>query len=265
MQKISYFALLLIALCSCTKPEVALVPKAQVVAHNGDLFKLDAGLHIEADNELVSTAAYLKPLVEHWNASISVKGNRVIPIALELGDVADGNPEAYSLSVNKTRITIKGNTPAGCFHGIQSLKQLITLENGQLMVQQAEIVDYPNFAWRSYMLDEARHFYGKEFVMRLLDELSALKINKFHWHLTDDAGWRIEIKQYPKLTEVGAFRKNTEAETWGSGKLTGIPHGGFYTQDDIKEVIAYAAERHIQVIPEIEMPGHASAAIAAYP
>jgi hexosaminidase len=115
------------------------------------------------------------------------------------------------------------------------------------------------------MLDEGRHFKGKEVVKQLLDEMARLKMNVFHWHLTEDQGWRIEIKKYPMLTEVGSYRDSTEINHFGSNEYDGKPHQGFYTQDDIKEIVTYAADRHIMVVPEIEMPGHASAAIAAYP
>lgn len=114
------------------------------------------------------------------------------------------------------------------------------------------------------MLDEARYFHGEKFVKQMLDQMALLKMNTFHWHLIDDAGWRIEIKKYPLLTEVGAFRTDSEIGTWKSGKTSGQPHGGFYTQDQIKDIVAYAAERNITIVPEFEMPGHSSAAIAAY-
>lgn len=115
------------------------------------------------------------------------------------------------------------------------------------------------------MLDEGRNFKGKAVVKQLMDEMARLKMNTFHWHLTDDQGWRIEIKKYPKLTEIGAFRDSTQIGGFNSTKYDPNPHGGFYTQDDIREIVAYATARHINIIPEIEIPGHASASIAAYP
>lgn len=114
------------------------------------------------------------------------------------------------------------------------------------------------------MLDESRYFHGEAFVKQMLDQMALMKMNTFHWHLIDDAGWRVEIKKYPLLTEVGAYRKDSEIGTWKSGKTSGEPHGGFYTQEQIKNIVAYAAERHINIVPEFEMPGHSSAAIAAY-
>ncbi len=127
------------------------------------------------------------------------------------------------------------------------------------------ITDYPRFAWRAFMLDEARHFYGADAVKRIIDTMALLKMNILHWHLTDHGGWRIEIKKYPKLTSVGGKRRDTEIGTWRSGKYAGKPHEGHYTQDQIRDIVAYAADRGITIIPEIDVPGHAAAACASYP
>ncbi len=267
MRLIVLFILLVVFSSTQVQAEISLVPKPQHLVEKGAVLTLDAGLRLKNNPKLLPTANYLNALIVEWNGLVQSKKGKggALPVVLKLGKVADGNPEAYSLSVSKSKIVIKGNSQAGCFYGVQTLKQLIKADQGQLTIPQVEIVDYPNLAWRSYMLDESRHFFGKEFVKKLLDELAALKINTFHWHLTDDAGWRIEIKKYPKLTEVGAFRNDTQVGGFKSDKLAGVPHGGFYTQEEIKEIIDYAAARHIQIIPEIEMPGHASAAIASYP
>ena len=137
------------------------------------------------------------------------------------------------------------------------------------MIQELEIIDKPQFKWRAYMLDEGRYFQGKEVVKTILNEMAHLKMNVFHWHLTDDAGWRIEIKKYPLLTQIGSKRDSTQinyqGKKWGSEVFDGVPHEGFYTQDDIKEIVAYAENLNITIVPEIAMPGHASAAIASYP
>jgi len=184
----------------------------------------------------------------------------------------DLGKEGYTLQVTPKGVIIKAPNPAGVFYGIQSLVQLLPTEIVASGKQQTKwsipcvkITDKPRFAWRSFMLDEARHFKGEKEVKKLLDQMSALKMNVFHWHLTDDQGWRIEIKKYPKLTTVGSKRKDTETGTWGSGTTSGEPHSGFYTQEQIKDIVAYAKARHITIIPEIGMPGHACAAIAAYP
>lgn len=168
--------------------------------------------------------------------------------------------EGYRLLAKKKTITISANSDKGYFYAIQTLLQMVHGTS----VAAAEIEDIPAFGWRAYMLDEARYFHGETFVKQILDEMARLKMNTFHWHLTDDAGWRIEIKKYPKLTEIGSVRKDTEIGTWKSGKTAGEPHSGFYTQEQIKDIVAYAAQRNITVVPEFEMPGHASSAIAAY-
>lgn len=191
-------------------------------------------------------------------------GSGDIVLALD-ESLAEAGKEAYTLKTDAGRIVITGSDAAGVFYGIQTLRQIIQTKGSQLEIQKATITDYPRFAWRAFMLDEGRHFKGAEVVKQLLDQMASLKMNVFHWHLTEDQGWRIEIKKYPKLTEVGAFRDSTEIDHFGSERYDGKPHGGFYTQEQIKEIVKYAADRHIMIVPEIEMPGHASAAIAAYP
>jgi len=185
------------------------------------------------------------------------------------------NDEGYKLSVQKDLIVLEAKTPQGIFYGMQTLRQLLPfqierpyLSNVAWTVPCVEIEDAPRFAYRGLMLDVCRHFMPKEFVFKFIDMLAYHKMNTFHWHLTDDQGWRIEIKQYPKLTQIGAFRNRTlegrnappEKRKWDNTR-----YGGFYTQDDIKEVVAYAQKRFVTVIPEIEMPGHAKAALASYP
>ncbi|CAF4909975.1 unnamed protein product, partial [Rotaria sp. Silwood1] len=153
---------------------------------------------------------------------------------------------------------------AGIFYGLQTLRQLINNKE-KLTSPCVHIEDRPRFQWRSFMLDVARHFKNTSTIKQLLKEMSQLKMNRFHWHLTDDQGWRIEIKKYPKLTEIGSIRSCTQSGGWKSMKYDYTIHEGYYTQEEIKEIIQYANERHIQIVPEIEMPGHASAAIASYP
>ena len=187
-----------------------------------------------------------------------------IVLQLDAATLPD-KPEGYIIDIGSKNIRIRAKTPAGILYGIQSLRQMLSLCSGHLTAQKVTVTDWPAFTWRAYMLDEGRYFKGKEVVKRILDRMSELKMNTFHWHLTDDQGWRIEIKKYPRLTEVGAFRDSTEINHFESNVFDGIPHGGFYTQDDIREIVAYATERHINIVPEIEMPGHATAAIAAYP
>lgn len=180
-----------------------------------------------------------------------------------------GYPESYSINVNTDQIRITYTSESSCFNALQSLFQLITLaDDGQrFSIPVCFVKDYPSFSWRGLHLDVSRHFFSVEEVKQYLDLMSMYKFNVFHWHLTDDQGWRIEIKRYPKLTSIGAWRDSTIENHYSTFPRTWntTHYGGFYTQEQIKEVVAYAAARQITVVPEIEMPGHARAALAAYP
>ncbi len=181
--------------------------------------------------------------------------------------------EGYHIEVTENHVIVKGSTPAGLFYGMQTLKQLLPAEiESKTVVDRVKwnlpvvsITDYPRYKWRGLHLDVSRHFSSIEFIKGYLDNMAMHKLNTFHWHLTDDQGWRIEIKKYPKLTEIGAWREETLVGHAGSKEFDGKPYGGFYTQEEIKEVVAYAKDRFITVVPEIEMPGHATAAVASYP
>lgn len=183
--------------------------------------------------------------------------------------------EGYRLLVDRKGITVEANRPNGLFYGAQSLLQLLPPEIKSAERQSVEwavpfvsVEDSPQFAWRGLMLDVSRHFFTKEEVMKYIDELAEYKMNVFHWHLTDDQGWRIEIKAYPRLTEIGAFRAERVGQWWQRERQQpGEPttYGGYYTQEDIKEVLKYAADRFVRVVPEIDVPGHSVAALVAYP
>jgi len=175
--------------------------------------------------------------------------------------------EAYRLRVGPRRVDITGG-PGGVFYGIQSLIQLIQEHGERLSVPVLELDDAPQFAYRGLMLDVARHFFDMDELKKILDVMASLKLNRFHWHLTDDQGWRLEVKRYPKLTSVGAWRDSTMIGGLGEFnplRYDGKRTGGYYTQAQAREIVRYAAERNIVVVPEIEMPGHASAVLAAYP
>ena len=184
--------------------------------------------------------------------------------------------EAYKLSVTPQQIKITASTPNGFYYGLQTLYQLLPVaiyskeraRNAEWSVPCVEIEDTPTFRYRGAMLDVCRHFASIDYIKKFIDVLAVHKMNTFHWHLTDDQGWRIEIKKYPKLTEIGSQRSETMVDyfyTHYPFKYDGKPHGGYYTQEEIKEVVAYAQSKYITVIPEIELPGHALAAIASYP
>jgi hexosaminidase len=185
---------------------------------------------------------------------------------IEFKKIANTPKDFYSINIAE-KITITYTSEASCFYAINSFLQLFQFEEDHYVIQKAFLQDFPNFQWRGLHLDVSRHFFGVDEVKRYIDLMSLYKFNVLHWHLTDDQGWRIEIKKYPKLTEIGAFRDSTLI-----GHYNDFPHkfekkkvGGFYTQEEIKEIVQYAQDRFITVVPEIEMPGHARAALAAYP
>lgn len=189
----------------------------------------------------------------------------------------DKGEEAYSMQLDEQGVLrIGAATGKGVFYAAQSLFQM--LPNAffdakadkksvvwQVAARPFAMVDYPRFSWRALHVDEARHFFGEQAVKQIIDQMAQLKMNVLHWHLTDDVGWRIEIKKYPRLTSIGSKRKDSEIGTWNSGRFEGKPHEGFYTQEQIRDIVRYAAERNVTIVPEIEMPGHASAASVAYP
>ncbi|MFG2134499.1 beta-N-acetylhexosaminidase [Streptomyces sp. NPDC048751] len=213
-----------------------------------------------------ATGLPLPPYTDHGNRILL----RIVPeLAEELG-----GPESYRLSADGHVVAIDGASEAGLFWGAQTLRQLLGPDafrrapvsgDREWEVPAVTLHDSPRFRWRGLMLDVARHFLPKESVLRYLDLMAAHKLNVLHFHLTDDQGWRVEIKRYPKLTEIGSWRSRTKIGHGASRLWEEKPHGGYYTQDDIREIVAYAAERHITVVPEIDVPGHSQAAIAAYP
>ena len=186
---------------------------------------------------------------------------KIEPLLTRLGS------EGYILEINPKGISIQSTTLQGVFYGIQSFLQLILSSKRENSVQipLLFIEDYPRFRWRGFMLDVSRHYQPIETVKKLLKIMAFLKMNRFHWHFNDDQGWRIEIKDYPKLTSIGSKRKDTQIGGFLSKKYRGIPHEGFYTIEDIRDIIQFAQQRYIQIIPELEIPGHCSAVIASYP
>ncbi|MFF5491983.1 beta-N-acetylhexosaminidase [Streptomyces aquilus] len=206
-------------------------------------------------------------------APASAHGDDVIRLSVDPAAANSAAAESYQLAVTPKGAHLIGGGPAGLFWGAQTLRQLLgpaafrraPLPGGQWRLPLLHIQDAPRFRWRGLMLDVARHFMPKDGVLRYLDLMAAHKLNVLHFHLTDDQGWRVEIKRHPRLTEVGSWRARTKFGHRASPLWEEKPHGGYYTQDDIREIVAYAAERHIAVVPEIDVPGHSQAAIAAYP
>ncbi len=256
---------------------LALVPQPAHVEPKPGIFRLRNGAALIVDSQNAEAAAIAKHfadlLAETRGIRLDVRPFGSVPardaIVFSLDARAANVPsgEGYDLAVDAQRILLIAREPRGLFYGSVTLWQLLTADTSRvshLDVPQVHIADAPRFAWRGAMLDSARHFQSPEFVKRFIDQLALLKLNTLHWHLTDDQGWRIEIKRYPKLTEVGAWRRPAGAAgTDADGKP--VRYGGFYTQDDIRDIVRYAAARYVTIVPEIDMPGHMQAAIAAYP
>lgn len=227
----------------------------------------DTRIVLEGGN-LEKTASYLNDYLERfYQMKLKVVKNSDSKNAIRLNYERLDSPHegAYSMTVDSKGAYIAGDNENGVFYGVQSLIQLLPLSPSAVNIPYCTINDYPRFAYRGMHLDASRHFFPVSFVLNYIDYLALHKLNIFHWHLTDDQGWRIEIKQYPLLTSTGGYRNGTIiGKSPGTGN-DGIRYGGYYTQEEIKQVVKYAADRYITVIPEIEMPGHSSAAIAAYP
>jgi hexosaminidase len=220
------------------------------------------GANLVADPAFPRTEDYIRPRI---GATAAGKTTLRLVKADKHGDFVFG-PEGYAI-VNEPGkdLIIEAATEAGAFYAFNTLDALTYRgSDGELYVRPGLVLDRPRFAWRGVMIDEGRHFMGKEQIKRMLHLMSLHKLNVLHWHLTEDQGWRVEIKKYPKLTEVGSKRDSSPV-MGDRNKQDGKPYGGFYTQEDLKEVVAYATKLHITIVPEIEMPGHAAAAIAAYP
>lgn len=286
MNRTSFLSIILLAciVLSCKKPEdqqINIIPKPQSVKLIPQQFLINNETILVIDGKGSFMAAkYLSDklklqsgmdLMIYSKSKAKNVGNK---IAFEVVSSNTASQEEYKLDVDKTSVRISSGSPAGLFWGVQSLIQLFPPEFYNKKNQLKEIIipglhieDRPRFPYRGMHLDVSRHFFPVDFIKKYIDLLAFYKFNTFHWHLTDDQGWRIEIKRYPKLTEVGAYRDSTIIGHGGSSpqKYDGKRYGGFYTQDQIREVVKYAADRQITIIPEIEMPGHSLAALAAYP
>lgn len=242
----------------------------EITPMEGKAFTLDNRVKIlypEGDADMQRNAGFLAGYVlESTGKTLAVEAGATgsHAIVLRLG-LQTENPEAYLLEVNEDQVTITGSSAAGVFYGIQTLrKSLPVAKDAQVELPPVRVNDAPRFAYRGMMLDVCRHFFSLDSVKRYIDMLALHNINRFHWHLTDDQGWRIEIKKYPQLTQIGSQRKETVIGR-NSGKYDGIPYGGYYTQEEAREIVAYAKDRYITVIPEFEMPGHMQGVLAAFP
>lgn len=275
--------------------DLNLIPQPVAVKYDAKAtkFKLSQQTQIVVEDTLSSSAQFFKQYVQKYygisiaisNKTSATKNNIQLLLSTDSNTVANG----YTLTADSNTVAIKAASANGIFYGVQTLIQLLPTEKSSyLAIPQVQISDYPRFEYRGMHLDVSRHFFEVAFVKEYIDYLALHKMNYFHWHLTDDQGWRIEIKKYPKLTEIGAWRAGSITGLFpGKGnehikytvlpkdvlitpkgaklKTDGIRYGGFYTQEEIKEVIKYAADRFITIIPEIEMPAHSMAVLAAYP
>lgn len=257
-----------------TSDDYQVIPQPKSLKIANGRFLVDDKTTISYVGDLQKEASYLAELLSTISGEkaslISDKKKTKGNVLLELNDSIDA-PEEYRLTITYDKIHLAGKSAKGVFYGIQTLSQLLSNDSpankpdSTLTIPAVNITDEPRFEYRGMMLDVCRHFFPVDFVKKYIDILALHKMNTFHWHLTDDQGWRIEIKQYPRLTEIGAYRNGTITGHYPGDGNDQERYGGFYTQDDIKDIVAYAADRHITVIPEIELPGHSSAAIAAYP
>ena len=273
----------LVTICGCqTVPPASvasgplpLVPMPVAIERGTGHFELAAGSALIAAGEgATATARYFSDLVERtrgvrlsMRTDADANADGAIVFQLQPATARSDGDESYRLDVTPQRITLTAGTPHGLFNGAVSLWQLLAPGGSAahtLRVPCMKIDDYPRFAWRGLLLDSVRHFQSPEFVKHFIDTMALHKLNVLHWHLTDDQGWRIQINKYPKLTEIGAWRSPQPDEMQLVDPATG-KYGGFYTQDQIRDIVRYAAERHVTIVPEIDMPGHAQAAVAAYP
>ena len=249
-------------------PEILpLIPYPQNVQILPGSFEWSSKLSLFADEYGCELKMFLEALPDSIRPALAEKDTASY---LEFQLNPHLNLETYQLKIlSDQQILIVAGSSKGIFYALQTLSQLILAdyhpESQVVTIPCLEIIDEPRFSWRGFMLDEARHFQGMQTVKDLLDWMAYFKMNVFHWHLTEDQGWRIEIKRYPRLVEVGAQRESSQISGFFGRKLNHTPHAGYYTQDEIREIVQYAMDRHIQIVPEIEMPGHAQAALAAYP
>ena len=271
------FAVVLFTACrpaATVKGNLDVIPQPQeiVLARDTTPFIIDRSTTIvyPATNEKMHrTADFLATFIKEMTGtevrvSDKEKSSNAIILAV---DSTMGHPEGYKLQIAPEKVLLTGGSEAGVFYGIQTIhKALPILKDGKVAaaLPAGTVTDFPRFRYRGFMIDVGRHFFPVSYLKQMIDLMALHNINYFHWHLTEDQGWRIEIKKYPKLTEIGSKRDSTIID-WETKKFDGKPHSGFYTQDEAREIVRYAADRFITVVPEIDLPGHTTAALASYP
>jgi hexosaminidase len=271
--------LCLVILSQAVIAQINIIPMPNTIKQlDGNDFVFNKNTRIVADADLQSVAKMLDEFLSpalgfHLSLSAEKPTNNVVVLKLNSG--LNLGEEGYWLKADSNSIIIEANKPAGIFYGIQTLRQLLPAEifnkykvDGAVWkVPPVEIEDIPQFGWRGQHLDVSRHFFPVEFIKKYIDLMAIHKLNRFHWHLTDDQGWRIEIKKYPKLTKIGAWRNSTRINDYRNPNriCENKRYGGCYTKRQIREIVQYAKERYIEILPEIEMPGHSGAAVRSYP
>ncbi len=287
VRTILYASLVVAALCGCATTSIpatradaqtlSLIPQPALVERKPGIFHLRNGVALIVDSKNAEAAGiarrFAASLAETRDIHLDVRpfdggdARDAIVFTLDAGAPVVPSGEGYDLAIGAHRIQVIAREPRGLFYGGVTLWQLLTEDTAKVSnidVAQVHIADRPRFAWRGIMLDSARHYQSPEFIKRFIDQIALLKLNILQWHLTDDQGWRIEIRRYPKLTSVGAWRRPAGAAgTDADGRP--VRYGGYYTQDEIRDIVRYASERYVTIVPEIDMPGHMQAAIAAYP
>lgn len=277
MKRLTIFLVAMLISVGIFAQTADIIPKPVSVAKKEGVFKITNNTKVlfnisnQTEEEFAGLAKdILKNATGNTPEFVAPTAQKKDNILIQLNNPLDtkiGN-EGYTLSIQKDRVFLNANTTAGLFYGMQSIWQLLTANNGTTLPCM-NITDYPRFGWRGLHLDVSRHFMPVEFIYKYIDYIALHKMNVFHWHLVDDQGWRIEIKKYPKLTEVGAWRADREELDWNSRKEpvkeNEPKYGGFYSQEDVKAIVEYARKKHVAVIPEIEMPAHVMSALAAYP
>ena len=272
MKKIHFYILSIIVALGCNKPVTTnncnVLPLPQSVELCNKVFTLSKGTQFKVEapsHDKQILEAYIEDMLSSYENDADKSCIRLI-----VTDSLEGisSPEGYKMSITPKEITVSATSGAGLFYGLQTMLQMAGDGN---TIACGTITDEPAFAYRGLMLDVSRHFFGKEFIKKQIDAIAHFKMNRLHLHLTDGAGWRIEIKKYPRLTNFAAWRKPGLWKDWWAGDRKYVnegtegAYGGYYTQDDIREIVKYAQERYVTIIPEIEMPAHSEEALTAYP
>ncbi|HRE77428.1 MAG TPA: family 20 glycosylhydrolase [Flavobacterium sp.] len=266
---LSFF--LFLSFLGYSQENLPLIPIPKQIEFKNEYFELDKNTVIFSSDINSFEALFLKENIKlktglDLQITSSYSKGKSIQMSIQIPDSTDFDKEKYELKISKNVVQLSSFSNQGLFYGIQTFLQSIPFQQSDnVKIACVTIVDEPKYKWRGMHLDVCRHFFSIDFIKKYIDYISMYKMNTFHWHLTDDQGWRIEIKKYPKLTEVGAWRDGSMVGHYNEQRFDTLRYGGFYTQEEIKEVVKYAQQRHVTIVPEIEMPGHALAALASYP